>query len=70
VILEPFYLPCLAHASYLVGDETTGAAAVVDPQRDVARYLEVAATRCGSTTAAAPVVSSPTRYDACARHGR
>ena len=45
MVLEQFYLPCLAHASYLVGDETTGAAAVVDPQRDVAGYLEVAATR-------------------------
>ena len=45
MVLEQFYLPCLAHASYLVGDETTGAAAVVDPQRDIAGYLEVAATR-------------------------
>jgi glyoxylase-like metal-dependent hydrolase (beta-lactamase superfamily II)/rhodanese-related sulfurtransferase len=39
VILKQFYLPCLAHASYLIGDEETGAAAVVDPQRDVDRYL-------------------------------
>ena len=45
MVLEQFYLPCLAHASYLVGDETTGAAAVVDPQRDVAGYLEAAAAR-------------------------
>jgi hydroxyacylglutathione hydrolase len=42
VILEQFYLPCLAHASYVVGDEGTGIAAVVDPQRDVNRYLEFA----------------------------
>jgi hydroxyacylglutathione hydrolase len=34
VIFKQFYLPCLAHASYLVEDETTGTAAVVDPQRD------------------------------------
>jgi hydroxyacylglutathione hydrolase len=40
VILEQYYLGCLAHASYLVGDEKSGAAAVVDPQRDVDRYLE------------------------------
>lgn len=45
MVLEQFYLPCLAHASYLVGDETSGNAAVVDPQRDVGRYLDVAATR-------------------------
>jgi hydroxyacylglutathione hydrolase len=43
VILKQFYLPCLAHASYLIGDEETGRAAVVDPQRDVGRYLEFAA---------------------------
>ena len=43
MILKQFYLPCLAHASYLIGDEETGAAAVVDPQRDVDRYLAFAA---------------------------
>jgi hydroxyacylglutathione hydrolase len=36
-------LNCLAHASYLIGDETSGTAAVVDPQRDIDRYLEFAA---------------------------
>lgn len=43
MILKQFYLNCLAHASYLIGDEVTGAAAVVDPQRDVDRYLAFAA---------------------------
>src|SRR5436309_12896601 len=43
MILHQFYLNCLAHASYLVGDEQTRIAAVVDPQRDVGRYLEFAA---------------------------
>ena len=43
MILKQFYLNCLAHASYLIGDETTGVAAVVDPQRDIDRYLEFAA---------------------------
>ena len=42
MILEQFYLNCLAHASYLVGDEESGVAAVVDPQRDIDRYLEFA----------------------------
>ena len=34
-----YYLECLSHASYLIGDETSGRAVVVDPQRDVAEYL-------------------------------
>jgi glyoxylase-like metal-dependent hydrolase (beta-lactamase superfamily II)/rhodanese-related sulfurtransferase len=42
MVLEQFYLGCLAHASYLVGDASTGRAAVVDPQRDVEQYLEAA----------------------------
>src|SRR3954467_13914649 len=33
------YLGCLSHASYLIGDEQTGRAAGVDPQRDVSEYL-------------------------------
>ena len=39
MILEQYYLGCLAHASYLVADEAAGVAAVVDPQRDVDAYL-------------------------------
>ena len=38
---KQFYLGCLAHASYLIGDG--GEAAVVDPQRDVDQYIEEAA---------------------------
>jgi glyoxylase-like metal-dependent hydrolase (beta-lactamase superfamily II)/rhodanese-related sulfurtransferase len=38
-----YYLECLSHASYLIGDETTGRAVVVDPQRDVAEYVADAA---------------------------
>jgi glyoxylase-like metal-dependent hydrolase (beta-lactamase superfamily II)/rhodanese-related sulfurtransferase len=34
-----YYLDCLSHASYLIGDETTKRAVVVDPQRDVSEYL-------------------------------
>jgi len=43
VIFKQFYLPCLAHASYLIGDEATGTAAVVDPQRDTEQYTAFAA---------------------------
>jgi glyoxylase-like metal-dependent hydrolase (beta-lactamase superfamily II)/rhodanese-related sulfurtransferase len=35
-----YYLDCLSQASYLVGDEGTGQAVVVDPRRDVAEYLD------------------------------
>ncbi len=37
---KQFYVGCLAHASYLIGDE--GEAAVVDPSRDVQMYLDEA----------------------------
>ncbi len=40
MILTQYYLRCLAHASYLVGDEQSRTAAIVDPQRDVDQYLE------------------------------
>jgi len=43
VEFEQFYLGCLSHASYLVGDR--GEAAIVDPQRDVELYLEAAQQR-------------------------
>ena len=39
MILKQYYLGCLAHASYLIGDETSAAAIVVDPQRDIQQYL-------------------------------
>lgn len=37
---KQYYLGCLSHASYLVGDRVSGRAVVVDPQRDVAEYLD------------------------------
>jgi glyoxylase-like metal-dependent hydrolase (beta-lactamase superfamily II)/rhodanese-related sulfurtransferase len=43
VIFKQFYLPCLAHASYIIGDEGTGTAVVVDPQRDTDQYVSFAA---------------------------
>ena len=39
MILKQHYLNCLAHASYLVGDEATGTALIIDPQRDVDQYM-------------------------------
>lgn len=39
MILEQYYIECLSHASYLIGDQTSGRAVVVDPRRDIAEYL-------------------------------
>jgi hydroxyacylglutathione hydrolase len=43
MILEQYYIECLSHASYLIGDENTGKAVVVDPRRDIDEYLSDAA---------------------------
>ncbi|MEM7309342.1 MAG: MBL fold metallo-hydrolase [Planctomycetota bacterium] len=45
MILEQYYLGCLSQASYLVGDEERGIAAIVDPRRDVDLYLAEAEKR-------------------------
>lgn len=45
MILEQFYLGCLSQASYLVADQASGRAVVVDPRRDVEEYLRFAADR-------------------------
>ena len=42
MLFKQFYLGCLAHASYIIGDETTSTAAVVDPQRDTDQYVAFA----------------------------
>ncbi|HZC04773.1 MAG TPA: rhodanese-like domain-containing protein [Ktedonobacterales bacterium] len=44
--IEQFFLEGLGHQSYLVADETSGVAAVVDPRRDIEIYL-AAAERSG-----------------------
>ncbi|MGQ4807683.1 Hydroxyacylglutathione hydrolase [Candidatus Entotheonellaceae bacterium PAL068K] len=43
MLLKQYYLGCLAHASYLIADEDTRTAVVVDPQRDIDQYLDDAA---------------------------
>ena len=43
VQIEQFFLGCLAHASYIVA--SGGIAAVIDPQRDIALYLDTARER-------------------------
>ncbi len=40
MFFQQYYLECLSHASYMVGDTTTGRAVVVDPQRDIQQYLD------------------------------
>jgi glyoxylase-like metal-dependent hydrolase (beta-lactamase superfamily II)/rhodanese-related sulfurtransferase len=39
MILKQYYLGCLAHASYLLGDEASSTAIIVDPQRDIQQYM-------------------------------
>jgi hydroxyacylglutathione hydrolase len=39
MILKQYYLGCLAHASYLLGDEASSTAIIVDPKRDIQQYL-------------------------------
>ena len=43
MILKQYYLGCLAHASYLLGDEASSTAVIVDPQRDIQQYVDDAA---------------------------
>ncbi|MFB7011060.1 MULTISPECIES: rhodanese-like domain-containing protein [unclassified Streptomyces] len=39
MLFTQYYLDCLSQASYMIADETTGQAVVVDPRRDVSEYL-------------------------------
>jgi len=43
--LEQFFIDGLGCASYLIGCEGAGVAAVIDPDRDVRKYLEIAAAK-------------------------
>ncbi|MFC9386690.1 MBL fold metallo-hydrolase [Streptomyces venezuelae] len=45
MIFHQYYLDCLSQASYLIADEKTGQAVVVDPRRDVSEYLADATAR-------------------------
>jgi hydroxyacylglutathione hydrolase len=45
MFLQQFHLESLGHASYLLADESSGEALVVDPRRDVDAYLETARAR-------------------------
>ncbi len=45
MIFTQYYLDCLSQASYLIGDEASGEAVIVDPRRDVADYLQDAAAQ-------------------------
>ncbi|MFV0462718.1 MAG: MBL fold metallo-hydrolase [Nostocoides sp.] len=40
MIFTQYYLDCLSQASYLVGDEDTKQAVIVDPRRDIEEYLQ------------------------------
>jgi glyoxylase-like metal-dependent hydrolase (beta-lactamase superfamily II)/rhodanese-related sulfurtransferase len=57
----------LGCASYVVGDAATGTAAVVDPQWDIAPYLQIAAER---GLRIAHVIETHTHADHVSGHGR
>jgi hydroxyacylglutathione hydrolase len=46
--IRQYYLDCLAHASYMISDESSKTAIVIDPQRDIYQYL-ADAERAGFT---------------------
>ncbi|GAA3039429.1 MBL fold metallo-hydrolase [Actinokineospora globicatena] len=39
LVFAQYYTACLSQASYLVGDRSSGVAAVIDPRRDIGTYL-------------------------------
>ncbi|MFI7535818.1 rhodanese-like domain-containing protein [Streptosporangium sp. NPDC049376] len=45
MFFSQYYLECLSQASYMIADEVTGQAVVVDPRRDVSEYLNDAEVR-------------------------
>ncbi|MFD2767159.1 MBL fold metallo-hydrolase [Micromonospora eburnea] len=45
MLFTQYYLDCLSQASYLIADESTGRAVLVDPRRDIDEYLTDAHTR-------------------------
>src|SRR3954467_5961433 len=45
MLLERLYDEALAQAAYLLGCESTGTAILIDPNRDVQRYVDAAARR-------------------------
>ncbi|MFE5259598.1 MBL fold metallo-hydrolase [Streptomyces coelicoflavus] len=45
MFFSQYYLECLSQASYMIADEASGQAVVVDPRRDVSEYLKDAEAR-------------------------
>ena len=37
--IKQYYLACLSHASYMISDDKSKTAAIIDPQRDIDEYL-------------------------------
>jgi hydroxyacylglutathione hydrolase len=42
MFIKQYYLSCLAHASYMIADEASKRAVIVDPQRDIEQYVKEA----------------------------
>ncbi|MGW0122081.1 MBL fold metallo-hydrolase [Streptomyces sp. NPDC003327] len=65
MFFAPYYLDCLSQASYMIADERTGRAVVVDPRRDVSGYL--ADARAHGLTVIG-VINTPFHADFVAGH--
>ena len=62
MILKQYYLGCLAHASYLIADEITHHAAIVDPQRDIA-FVRAARAAIGPNVDLMVDIGNGVRWD-------
>ena len=58
MILRERFIPGLAIATYIVGDKTTGRAAVVDPTRDVQPIVGMAAWNAAGFGADSPTTEA------------
>jgi len=58
MIVEQFYLNCLAQASHVIDDEQTRCALVIDPRRDGDIYLSFAKEVLRDETAGLPLSRS------------
>ena len=56
---QQFFVEGLGCASYIVGCEAKGVAAIVDPDREVQKYLDVASSFPPNPVTTNPVPSAP-----------
>ena len=60
MIFRQHQLACLSLFSYLIGDESTGRAVMVDPQRDMSGILDKATRWASASSGSSRPTSTPT----------